>query len=99
MAYTYNDVQNSKAVFALEDDPFETGGEEGMDAESWAALQKAAAIPPLDPGTGSVTVASEMSIEHIVGVSKAMLKLNEAQSVANIHVVSNNFIRDSITGK
>lgn len=102
MAYTYNDVQNSKAVYALEDESSETA-EEGLDMEHWAALQKAAmpgaATPSVDLGTDSVVAASEQSIAHLTSVGKAMLRLNEAQSVANIHVMSNNFVRDSITGK
>lgn len=102
MAYTYNDVQSSKAVSALEGGSSETA-EEGLDMESWDALQKAymssAAFPSMDFGTDSVKSASEQSIAHITGVGNAMLRMTEAQSVANIHVTSNNFIRDSITGK
>jgi len=104
MAYTYNDVQNSKANYALEEASSDTTDEgSGLDVERWAALQKSfmpgATAPTVDLGTGSVVSAAEQGLAHLNTVSQAAVRLSEAQSVANVHILNDNFIRDSITGK
>lgn len=102
MAYTYNDVQNSKAAPVLDEDSSETG-EDSLDLERWVALQQAymssTASPSADLGTDSVVSAAEMGINHVNSIGAAAARLSEAQSVANIHILNDNFIRDSITGK
>lgn len=101
MAYTYNDVQSPAAVNALGDDVAETT-DDGMDLASWTALQQAymsGNVPRTHLGTESVVSAAELSMDHVNSVSKAASQLSGAQSVANVHLMSDNFIRDSITGK
>lgn len=103
MAYTYNDVQNPMGVYALDDSSSETPSGNGMDLDLWTALQKAFApntqAPAFDMGTDSVVSAADQAIGHISSVSQAAIRMGETQAVANIHVNSDNFIRDSITGK
>lgn len=101
MAYTYNDVQSSTALSAVGDVEDETM-DDGMDLANWAAIQQAymsKTIPPTHLGTESVVSAAELSMEHVNSVSKAASQLSGAQSVANVHLMSDNFIRDSITGR
>jgi len=96
MTYTYNDVQDSKAVYAVGDDASETT--DGMDLARWVALQQAY-MAKADVSADSATSAADQGESYIRGVSQAATRLSTAQSVANVHVMSDNFIRDSITGK
>lgn len=102
MAYTYNDVQHSKAVHALEDAPADAV-EENMDLDTWASFQKAFMLKggrlSADMGDDSISSAADQSAAHISAVGQAALRLSTTQAVANVHVQSNNFVRDSITGK
>jgi len=102
MAYTYNDVQNSKAVYALGDAASETT-DGSMDLENWSALLQSYMPGGTDLastlGTGSVVSAAQQGESHIRSVSEAAMRLSTAQSVANVHIMNDNFIRDSITGK
>ena len=97
MAYTYNDVKNSKAVYALGDDVSETA--DSMDFASWAALQKTYMSNVSTTDTDSATSAAKQGESHLRGVTQAATQLSTAQSVANVHIMSDNFIRDSITAK
>lgn len=102
MAYTYNDVQNSKAAYTLGDASSETT-DGGMDLETWTAAMQSAMPGGTDLastlGTGSVLSAAQQGESHIRSVSEAAMRLSSAQSVANVHIMNDNFIRDSITGK
>jgi hypothetical protein len=102
MAYTNNNVQIPQKIVDLGDDLPDTAGDD-LDLEQWAALQQAymssAVSSSVDSGTDSVVSAAEQSIGHVNSVGAAAARLSQAQSVANVHIMSDNFIRDSITGK
>ena len=97
MTYTYNDVKNSKAVYALGDEVSETA--DSTDVASWAALQRAYMSNVGTTGMDSAALAGKQGESYLRGVSQAATRLSTAQSVANVHVMSDNFIRDSITAK
>ena len=102
MAYTNKDVQIPQKIVDLGDDLPETGGDD-LDLEQWAALQQAymssTVSSSADSGSDSVVSAAEQGIHYVNSVGAAAARLSQAQSVANVHIMNDNFIRDSITGK
>jgi hypothetical protein len=103
MAYTYNDVQNSGTVFASEDAESTTKEEGGLDLERWLALQEqfmaSAADRSSDLGTDSLISATEQNTIDVLNLGEAKRQFTLAQAIENVHIGSDNFIRDSITGK
>lgn len=103
MTTTFNEILNPREIFSLGDASSESA-DNALDRDLWTAMQKAfmTGDSPEDQGAASAASAldaSDQAITHIRGVTEAATRLSEAASVANIHVQSENFIRDSITGK
>jgi hypothetical protein len=102
MAHTNNDVHNSKAVFALGDTE-STTTDGGPDLQRWLALQQQymsnAAAPSSDSGADSVVSATRQNTVDVINLGEAKRRFTLAQAVANVHIASDNFVRDSITGK
>lgn len=102
MAYTYNDVQSATATNAV-DDASSVTTDNSVDRNRWMAVQQAymasAAAPAANSGTEPAASGADQSIAFISTVGRAATRLSTAQSVANVQVMNDSFIRDNITGK
>jgi hypothetical protein len=104
MAYTYNDVQNSGTGYALGDSASTTTTTDGgLDLQRWLALQQQymsnAAALSSGSSADSVISATQQNTADVTNLGEAKKRFTLAQAVANVHIESANFVRDSITGK
>jgi hypothetical protein len=77
-----------------------------FDLDSWVKsmqqtflLTSAGGEPSSDAATEEILKNYDSAVEDVMDIAGAREKFSKKQAVANIHVESDNFIRDNITGK